>query len=99
MKVEEIVTKIGEDRIRQAIESDEDDALENLLGEEGISLTDEQLDYIAGGVALPVRRRPSKRQTLPHPSCVVNENIDTDDPSSPNWTGDDSGDIDITSTE
>ena len=57
MNVEELVAKIGEDRIRQALESDDENALETLLDQEGVSLTDEQLDSIAGGFMLPRHRR------------------------------------------
>ena len=52
LKLEEIVKKVGADRIRKAMESQSGEALKNLFDSEGIELTPEQLDYIAGGIGL-----------------------------------------------
>ena len=106
MKLQEIFAKVGEDRIRQAVESDDADALKNLLDGENIKLTDEQLDYVAGGVVIP--RRP-KVPTSSAASASTSaptllsagdswDYIDTDDPNSPNWTDDNSLGMDITET-
>ena len=103
MKVQEIFAKVGEDRIRQAVESDDADALKNLLEGENIKLSDEQLDYVAGGVIIP--RRPK----VPNPQAATSaptllsagdswDYIDTDDPNSPNWTDDNSLGLDMTET-
>ena len=106
MRIQEIFAKVGEDRIRQAVESDEADALKNLLERENIKLTDEQLDYVAGGVGIPRRPKvPSPTTTQAATSTPTLQStgddwdyIDTDDPNSPNWTDDDSLSSGITET-
>ena len=105
MKVQEIFAKVGEDRIRQAVESDDADALKNLLEGENIKLSDEQLDYVAGGVIIPRRPKVPTSATTSAPTSASTllsagdswDYIDTDDPNSPNWT-DDSSSLDITET-
>ena len=52
MKPQDIVKKVGPDRIRKAMESTNGDELKQLLESEGIVLTPEQLDFVAGGIGL-----------------------------------------------
>ena len=58
MKPQDIVEKVGADRIRKAMESESGDELKKLLDSEGIVLTPEQLDYIAGGIVRNIPREP-----------------------------------------
>ena len=98
MDIDDIIAKVGEDRISDAVDSEDADALKNLFEEEGIELNDEQLDYIAGGanrLRRPLRRRRSlaaspkrKRNASPPPQITPNNYGDKDDPNSPNWTDD-----------
>ena len=53
MNMNEVIKKIGEAKLRAAIESEDPSALMELFKEEGIEVSDEQLDYIAGGVSVP----------------------------------------------
>lgn len=50
MKPEDIIKKVGADKFREALNSENGDALKTLLESEGIVLTPDQLDYIAGGI-------------------------------------------------
>ena len=56
LKPQDIVQKVGEDRIRKALESSSGEELQELLESEGIRLTPEQMDYISGGAGLGVER-------------------------------------------
>ena len=87
MEVEEIISKFGEDRIREAVESDDPNSLRNLIEGEGITLSDEQLEYIAGGVNTPHRKM---RVILPRRRRQGGVTPDTDDPS-PYWATDEDG--------
>lgn len=49
MELKNIIEKIGKDKFRAAMQADDKAALDKLLDEAGVSLTEEQLDYIAGG--------------------------------------------------
>lgn len=49
MDIKEIFAKVDKAKLKEALAADDPDALRRLLEEEGINLTDEQLDYIAGG--------------------------------------------------
>lgn len=57
MKLNELLAKIGENKLRTAMENDDSSALQQLFADEGVEVTDEQLDYIAGGMS--VRRAGS----------------------------------------
>ncbi len=50
MKLREIIEKVGEKKLREALESKNGDLLKKSFEEAGIKLTPEQLDFIAGGV-------------------------------------------------
>ena len=100
MKIEEAVARVGKDRIRQAMESDNADALKDLFDEEGMSLTDEQLDSIAGGILTQFEAKIAMRK-LKQPNDPVlaggSAYFDPYDPNSPNWTG--TPDTDTTATD
>ena len=49
MKLEEVYEKIGKDKLKEALECDDPEELRKLLDAHGVTLTDEQLDFIAGG--------------------------------------------------
>lgn len=49
MDIKEIFDKVDKAKLKEALAADEPDALRQLLEGEGINLTEEQLDYIAGG--------------------------------------------------
>lgn len=49
MELKEIVEKIGVEKLQAALKSDDPGALQRLLEEEHIELSEDQLDYIAGG--------------------------------------------------
>ena len=51
MELKKIIEKIGKDKFRAAMQADDRAALDALLDDAGVTLTDEQLDYIAGGFA------------------------------------------------
>lgn len=97
MKIKDIIEKVGEDNIRKAVESDDADALKNLMEAEGVALDDEQLDYIAGGVRIrkkPIRRL--RRNTTTSTNGGGSGSGDSDDPNSPNWTAPEEEDPDVT---
>ena len=52
MELRDIIKKVGKDKFRAAMQADDKAALDKLLDEAGVTLTDEQLDYIAGGFGL-----------------------------------------------
>ena len=100
MKIEEAVARVGKDRICQAMESDNADALKNLFDEEGMSLTDEQLDSIAGGIFTPHEAKIAMRKMKQSNGFILAASpayFDADDPNDPNWTG--PPDTDITATD
>ncbi|MBE6470823.1 MAG: hypothetical protein E7000_03830 [Coriobacteriaceae bacterium] len=49
MELRDIIKKVGKDKFKAALEADDKAALDKLLDEAGVTLSDEQLDYIAGG--------------------------------------------------
>ena len=100
IKIEEAVARVGKDRIRQAMESDNADALKDLFDEEGMSLTDEQLDSIAGGIFTPHEAKIAMRKLKQSNGSVLAGGFayfDADDPNDPNWTG--PPDTDTTATD
>lgn len=100
MKIEEAVARVGKDGIRQAMESDNADALKNLFDGEGMSLTDEQLDSIAGGVLTPYEAKIAMCRLKQSNGPVFVSGlgcIDMDDPNIPGWTG--TPDTDTTATD
>ena len=52
MKLREIIEKVGENKIREALESKNGDAQKKVFEDAGIKITPEQLDFIAGGVGI-----------------------------------------------
>ena len=46
---DEIIKKVGADKIREALKSNNGEDMKKLLENEGIELTPEQLDHVAGG--------------------------------------------------
>ncbi len=91
MQIKDILSQVGEDKIRQAIESDNPDELHELMEDEGISLSDEQLDYIAGGILKPREEgrrlviRPRKRRVS---NDEENENASKSSPGEIIWPDD-----------
>ena len=49
MRLEDVYDKVGKDKLKEALECDDSEALQKLLDAHGVVLTDEQLDFIAGG--------------------------------------------------
>lgn len=49
MKLGEVYDKVGKDKLKEALECDDSEALQKLLDAHGVALSDEQLDFIAGG--------------------------------------------------
>ena len=49
MKLQEVFDKVGKDKIKEALECDDSEALQKLLNAHGVKLDDEQIDFIAGG--------------------------------------------------
>ena len=49
METSEIIDKIGRENLKKAIESNDPNALQALIEETGLELTDEQIELIAGG--------------------------------------------------
>ncbi|MBQ6390166.1 MAG: hypothetical protein IJH88_00915 [Eggerthellaceae bacterium] len=49
MKLGEVFEKIGRDKLKEAMECDDAEALQKLLNAHGVTLSDEQVDFIAGG--------------------------------------------------
>ena len=49
MELRDIIKKVGKDKFKAALQADDKAALDKLLDEAGVTLSDEQLDYIAGG--------------------------------------------------
>lgn len=50
MQLDEVFAKVGKSKIKEALECEDSTALQKLLDDSGVKLSDEQLDYIAGGV-------------------------------------------------
>ena len=97
MQIKEIISKVGEDNIRKAIESDDPNGFQKLMEEEGILLNDEQLDYIAGGILKPrgdrrpLVARPRKRRNSDNggdETASGNERVNNDVPGIINWPDD-----------
>lgn len=51
MDMKEIIEKIGEDKLKAAVKSGDPKAVAALVEEAGLELTEEQLEFIAGGYA------------------------------------------------
>ena len=51
MNIREIIDRVGEAKLREAMEKDDAEALKWAFAESGVEVTDEQLDYIAGGMS------------------------------------------------
>lgn len=49
MELKEIFNKVDKAKLKKALAADDPDQLNALLAETGVELTNEQLDYIAGG--------------------------------------------------
>ena len=49
MELEEILEKVGKNELKEALECEDPEALQKLLAAHGVKLSDEQLDFIAGG--------------------------------------------------
>ena len=49
MKLGEVYEKVGKDKLKEALECDDSEALQKLLDAHDVALSDEQLDFIAGG--------------------------------------------------
>lgn len=49
MDIKEILEKVDKAKLQEALTADDPDALKKLFEDEDIKLTDEELDYIAGG--------------------------------------------------
>ena len=49
MELNEIFEKIDKQKLKEALAADSPEALQELLKAEGIELSEEQLDYMAGG--------------------------------------------------
>ena len=49
MKLGEVLDKVGRDKLKEALECDDPEALQKLFEGHGVALSDEQLDFIAGG--------------------------------------------------
>ena len=49
MELGEVFDKVGKDNLREALECDDSEALQKLLDAHGVKLSDEQVDFIAGG--------------------------------------------------
>ena len=45
------IDRVGEAKLREAMEKDDAEALKQAFSEGGVEVTDEQLDYIAGGMS------------------------------------------------
>ena len=52
MDVKDILAKVDKDKLRKALSEDDPNELRELMEQEGIDITDEQLDYIAGGMSI-----------------------------------------------
>lgn len=53
MELNEIIEKVGKEKFDAALKCDDSGALMKLLEENGVTLSEEQLDYIAGGYEEP----------------------------------------------
>lgn len=52
MKLGDIIKKVGENKLREALESKSGDMLKKVFEDAGIKITPEQLDFIAGGAGI-----------------------------------------------
>ena len=50
MKLGEVLDKVGKNKLKEALECDDPEALQKLLEGHGVELSEEQLDFIAGGL-------------------------------------------------
>ena len=53
MDIKDFLNKVDKDKLDEAMASDDPDALRKLAEEADMDLSDEQLDYIAGGWGSP----------------------------------------------
>lgn len=49
MDLKELFDKVDKDKLKEALGADDPEMLKSLLAAGNISITDEQMDYIAGG--------------------------------------------------
>ena len=49
MEIKEFFKRVDKNKLKQALASDDPNALKDLAGEDLVELTTEQLDYVAGG--------------------------------------------------
>ena len=49
MEINEAIEKIGKDKLKEAVASNDPDALQALVEAAGLELTDEQIEHLAGG--------------------------------------------------
>ena len=50
MGINDFIDAVGEDKLKEAVSSDDPNELKRLAEESGFDLSLEQLDYVAGGV-------------------------------------------------
>ena len=71
MELKDVIEKIGKDKFKAAMQADDKAALDKLLDEAGVSLSEEQLDYIAGGFGVVDSFDPETDNGSCHSSPIV----------------------------